>query len=435
MSTLALPDSLWAATATPAPHAPPYSGERKADAVVVGGGYTGLSAALHLAEAGADAVVLEAAEPGWGASGRNGGQVVPGLRTEIDELTRRFGAQRAERMFEFSGAFADFTFDLIERHGIDCQATRCGWIHAAHAAAGMKRLEKRAAFWAARGAPVEILERSKTEAFLGTGWYPGAYLDKRGGAVQPLSYARGLAKAAQQAGAAVHGRSRVTALERKTGGWRVQTSAGAIDAGQVLLCTNAYARLDGAGQPWPGLAQSIIAAYSFQIATRPLTDNMRATILPEGHTAADTRRLTTYFRLDHEGRLLMGGRGGLDGSTEPASFDPVVSRLKELFPQAGSAELEYFWNGRVALTLDHVPHLHELAPGLFAALGYNGRGVAMTGMIGKLLADWSLGANPNDIPLPVTRLRSIPFHRLRLPAMRLAVRWKGLCDQMEHRKG
>ncbi|HZD26729.1 MAG TPA: FAD-dependent oxidoreductase, partial [Alphaproteobacteria bacterium] len=207
--------SLWQATAVPAPDCPPLAGERRIDVAVIGGGFTGLSAALHLAEAGAKVAVLEAREPGWGASGRNGGMVIPGLKEDPDDLVARHGPEAGEAMVRASAATADLVFGLIERHSIDCDARRAGWIQPAHTAAALPALRRRYEQWAGRGADVAWLSREEIAARLGSDRYHGGWIDRRGGGLQPLSYARGLARAAQAAGAAVHGQSPVTALGRE----------------------------------------------------------------------------------------------------------------------------------------------------------------------------------------------------------------------------
>ncbi len=428
MTRPALPNSLWVATAAPAPETPPLTADRDAEVAVIGGGFTGLSAALHLAEAGVETVLLEQAEPGWGASGRNGGQVIPGFKLDPDELVARFGPERGRRLVEFGGGTADLVFDLIETHGIDCHPLRKGWIQAAHGPKAVAVTQRRAAQWQASGAPVEVLDAGRLTELTGNRSYAGGWIDRRGGSVQPLGYARGLARAAQKAGAAIHGGSPATGLSRKGDRWQVETPGGSVLARQVLIGTNGYT--DGL---WPGLAASVIPIYSYQIATRPLGDNLRRSILPEGHAVADTRRLVQYYRVDHMGRLLVGGRGHFRDSEEPRLYGEVIQGLRGLYPHLGEVELEFFWCGRVALTVDHMPHLHELVPGVTACLGYNGRGVAMSTAMGKVLAERATGTALEDLPLPASSLRPIPFHGLRQPALTVVVAWKKMLDRLESR--
>jgi glycine/D-amino acid oxidase-like deaminating enzyme len=427
-ASTAPPASVWTVSAELAPETRPLQGDRRADIAVVGAGYTGLSAALHAAERGADVVVLDAAEPGWGASGRNGGQIIPGLKHEPDELEHRYGETIGRRMWQIAGTAADFVFDLIARHKIACHAERCGWIAAAPHAAALASLRSRTEQWQRRGAPVELLDAGRIAELTGTTAYAGGMLDRRAGALQPLAYARGLAQAAQRAGAAIHGGSAVIRLESSAGTWRAVTAGGTVTARTVILATNAYS-----DDLWPGLARTVLPVQSYQVATAPLPAEVRRQVLPGGQVVSDLRRILFYFRLDPDGRLLMGGRGPLHDRGDPALFARLEQTARRIFPQIGAARWQHRWSGRVALTADHLPHLHEPRPGVLSALGYNGRGVAMATAMGRLLAARALGATPDQIGWPVTPIAPIPLHRWRLPAMALVVRWKRFQDWLDAR--
>ncbi|HLI12075.1 MAG TPA: FAD-binding oxidoreductase [Alphaproteobacteria bacterium] len=422
----ALVPSLWAATAVPAQAYAALEGETRADAVVIGGGFTGLSASLHLAEAGAEVALLEAAEIGWGASGRNGGQVIPGLKHDPDVLEAMFGPDLGPRLVKTVGGAADLVFSLVEQHGIACDAVRKGWIQPAHTARALETVRRRAESWSRYGADVAQLSRDEVRRLVGAEGYLGGWIDRRGGGIQPLSYARGLAKTAAGKGVRLYERSPALRAERTGNGWRIATPRGAVIADAVVIGTNGYT--DGL---WPGLRRSVMPVYSFQIATRPLSDNLRRTILPEGQVASDTRRLLLYYRLDAQGRLLMGGRGPFKETPGPEDAARLRQAVRRLFPQLDGIAWEFHWSGRVALTADHLPHLHELAPGVHAGLGFNGRGVAMGTMMGRFLAARALGKEQAEIAFPITPLKRIPLHGFyRLP-VRLMTGYYRLRDALE----
>lgn len=423
--TSQLPRSAWGDAAPPAVETPPLAGDVSADVAIVGAGFTGLSAALHLAAKGIEVVVLEAVEPGFGASGRNGGQVIPGLKHDPDDIIKTFGADRGERIVEFVGGAPQVVYDLIERHGIACDLQRAGWLQCAHGKAAVPGLERRVAQWSSRGAPAELIDASETQRRTGASGYVAALFDGRGATLNPLAYARGLARAAVDCGARIYAQSPAHTLEREKQ-WRIATPAGVVRAERVLLATNAYT-----DDLRPDVRRSIIPVCSYQVATAPVGDNLRSTLMPGGLGLSDTRRLLTYCRQDRDGRLLIGGRGGQRDSTDPADFQAIVRALGRLFPDAAGFPIDYCWSGRVALTLDHYPHIAEIAPGLALALGYNGRGVAMATAVGVTMAEHLAGRSLGELPLPVRPIRPIPLHGLRSPALSAAIGVKHLQDWWE----
>ncbi len=421
-----LEPSLWAATAPDAPPTPPLAEAVQVDVCIIGAGYAGLSTALHLAERGTKVVVLEAKEPGYGGSGRNGGQVIPGLKYDPDELEKKFGGEAGERLVEFAGGTADVVFDLIAKHGMDVPHARTGWIQGAHAPANVKEVEKRAAQWEKRGAPVGFLDKAETERHLGTGQYLGSWIDRRGGAVQPLAYARALAKAALAAGATIHGQTTAKGLYRQQQKWVIETRSGAtVTADRVVVCTNAYG-----GNLWPGLRQTVIAPNSYQIATEPLSDNIRKSILPFGQVSSDARKLLLYFRLDDQGRLLLGGRGPFREPTGPDDWIHLERMLTRLFPQVQGVKIAHRWCGRVAVTRDFLPHLHEPAPGLLIDIGCMGRGVALQSALGKRFAEYISTGDATVLPFPRQPIRPIPLHGLNQLYFGVAVSWYRFADRM-----
>ena len=415
-------ESLWAATAPPGPPLTALEGRHVADVAIVGAGFTGLSAALHLAEAGVDTLVVEAGEPGYGASGRNGGQVIPGLKYDPDELERRYGAG----VVHTAASGPDLVYDLIARYRIQCSAVRAGWIQPAHTPALLSLVRDRCRQWARRGAAVRELSAADVATLTGTDLYVGGWLDGRGGTVQPLAYARGLARAAIERGVRIFRDSRVQTLQHQADGWRLVLAKGEVSARRVILATNAYA--DGLHD---SLRRSVVPVPSYQLATAPLSAHLRRRILPGGQAVSDTYNLLRYFRLDAHGRLILGARGLYGRRSQAESQRSHDAALREIYPELGEPSYEYRWSGYVAITADHLPHLHDLGSGLHAALGYNGRGVAMATMLGRLVAAQARGASDPEYTYPLTPLRPIPLHAFSRLGVRATVSYLRMKDQQQ----
>ena len=400
-------NSLWSATANPTSDFLPLSDSIEADVAVIGAGFSGLSNALHLAQAGQRVVVLEAQTPGWGASGRNGGQVNPGLIQDPSHASSKFGSEMGRRMIKMSGDAGRLVFELIAKNEIQCDVRPVGWIRAAHNDAGLKGLLRIAKQWAAYGIEMEVLDKAKIADLLGTGAYIGGIIDPRGGNIHPLNYALGLAEAAHRAGAKIFGHSKAETLVSNADGHCITTSSGSVRTAKVVVCTNAYT-----GDLIPGLRQTVVPIRSIQVATVPMSDNLRSSVLPGLHAPSDTRRLLSYFRTDAHGRFLMGARGAYSEAATKVRLAEARKMTRDIFPQLNDMRWEYEWGGFVAATRDQYPHLNDLGNGIVAGLGYNGRGVAMATAMGKVLADWAIGVPAGELDFVVTPLRRIPFHGL-----------------------
>ncbi len=394
-----LPPSLYAATARPATPTPPLLRDRRASVAIVGGGFTGLSTALHLAEAGVDTVLLEAHEPGWGASGRNGGQVNPGLKLDPEVVSQRYG----EALVALSYAAPDDVFALIARHGIECEAVRGGTYRAAFGTADATELRSLAAQCGERGMPVRLLDAVAMRVATGTGRYRLGMFDPRGGQLNPLGYARGLARAALRAGAAIHGDSPVTSLTRAGAGWALATPGGVVTADRVVLASNGYT-----GGLWPGLAQSVIPVFSAIVASAPLPPALADSIVEGRGVLYELGEVTFYYRVDPAGRLLIGGRSRSRDLAGPDAFRFLSDYAIRLWPALHGVAWTHGWNGQIAATLDHMPHLHAPAAGVLACLGYNGRGVAMATVMGREIARHLQRA---ELPMPAVPIDRIGLHR------------------------
>jgi len=421
-----LPPSLWASVTPPRPPSAALAGEVRADVAIVGAGFTGLSAALALAERGRKVVVLEAAVVGWGASGRNNGQVIPTMTgAEPDAMARLFG-ETGERFAQLVSDSAAGLFDLVRRQGIDCEAVQNGWFQPAHSPGRVRLSAARVEAWGRRGAPVRLLDAAETAALVGSkDWY-GGMLNASGGHLNPLAYVRGLAKAAEAAGARIFEGTAVTGLARSGDGWRLTTPGGAILADRVLLASNGYTDWFAPSLA-PKIARSLIPVLSWQMATAPQPDHVRAEILPGLQALSDTHGDLRFFRWDARGRLVSGGAMILpfDGARRLKAL--IGERLAGIFPQMGEPKFDYVWNGRIGMTDDRMPRFHNPAEGLWTWVACNGRGVALSTALGRVFADALGGVPPAELPVPITPVRPYPFHavaRIVAPAMLAWYRFK-----------
>jgi glycine/D-amino acid oxidase-like deaminating enzyme len=404
---LPLPPSLYADTAVAPVATPQLAADRSASVAIVGGGFTGLSTALHLAEQGTDVVVVEAQEPGWGASGNNGGQINPGLKHDPDKIETDFGPDLGRRMIEFSYGTTNFTLDLIRRYQIPCEARQNGTLRAAYNEAAAAGIRATAEQCIGRGMPVKLLGRNEMRAMTGTDRYLCAMLDQRGGDLHPLSYARGLARAAISAGAAVHGETPALSLSREGSRWRITTPRATVVADKVLLATNGFT-----DDLWPALRQTIVPVFSSIAATAPLPDDIARSIMPGRPVLYESGHITVYYRIDQRNRLLMGGRGPMRWIRRPSDIAYLIRYAERLWPQLEGVGWTHGWNSRLAITADHYPHVHEPAENILISLGCNGRGVALSTAMGAQLARRLVGGRGAAIDMPITAIKPIAMHAL-----------------------
>ncbi|MBU2327157.1 MAG: FAD-binding oxidoreductase, partial [Alphaproteobacteria bacterium] len=370
--------------------------------------------------------VIEACDIGTGASGVNGGQVIPGLKQDPEMLISLFGDEAGKQLTRFVARTADVVFDLIGRERLDVEHLRCGWIQAAHTEAALQAAMQRNRQWRAQGADVALLNQAEIALLIGSEGYRGGFLDRRAGIVNPLALVHELARIATEAGADLVTRDPVTSLVRDGTSWRVGTRSGrSLRARKVLLATNAYS-----GLLFPKLARSLVWLHSFQIATEPLAPEFD-TILPGRHAVSDSRRILVYYRRSPDGRLVLGGRGSMRPPRTAEDWVHLERALLRLYPVLSNVAISHRWFGRVAMTPDHLPHLHEPEPGLLMVAGCQGRGIGLMVSLGEPIAHYVATGDPGMLPLPISPLHGIPLNRFRRVGIAAHVAWYRLLDGLE----
>jgi glycine/D-amino acid oxidase-like deaminating enzyme len=396
-------DSLWRASSPAAPVLTTLEGRLDVDVVIVGGGFTGLSAALHMAKLGMSVAIVEAQEVGFGGSGRNVGLANAGLWLEPNQLDASIGAEAGSVLYKALAAAPGYVYGLIDEYDIQCEATRNGTLHAGVGKAGLAQLERRYEQLALRGAPVQLLDAAEAQSRIGSEKFNSALFDPRAGTIQPLAYARGLAEAALKEGAKLFEFSPVDKIEPTPGGWAIYTTSGEVHAEKVILATNAYSEHGVKEQ-----ARKFLPIFYSQLASKPLSDSQLASILPNKEGVWDTCTVMSSFRLDKQGRLVFGGMGG-EGNI---LSNWASQRVAELFPILNKVKWDYSWTGKIAYSEDHLPHCQQLQNGLFSVAGYSGRGIGPGTVVGMELAQWFAGQREN-LSIPTTLLRDIPFRELK----------------------
>jgi glycine/D-amino acid oxidase-like deaminating enzyme len=405
------PASLWAAVTSAGPDLPELAGATEADVVVIGAGFTGLSTALHLREAGVDVAIVEAMEPGWGASGRNNGQVIPTLsRPDPDDIVARHGAV-GERFVGLLRDSAQTLFDVAWRYQIQAEQEQAGWIQPVHSPGRIKIAERRVRQWSKFGAPVELLSRDQTRQMLGSDAWFGGFWNKSGGHINPLALSRGLARAVLEQGCRIYARSPATGFERKNGRWIVRTEKGEISGRALILATNAYTG-EFSKSLMPDIAREAMPVLSWQMATQPLSETARATIIPGRQAMSDTHGELYFGRYDARNRLVTGGAVIGPGNKAERIKQHVTERLQRLWPQIGPVEFDYVWNGYVGMTTDFLPRIHRLGPDAYGWTGCNGRAVALAIALGDELSKAVRGIPERDLALPFSDPVPILAHGL-----------------------
>lgn len=402
MNAIDKPMSLWDDTSTETVRTRNDGVKDTVDVVIVGAGFTGLSAAIHCTENGMSCHVIEAEHVGYGGSGRNTGLVNAAAWLPPQDVIKQLGAKAGKKFVDIFSDAPSFVFGLIKKYNIECEVTNTGTIHAAHGKSGFVDLQYRKSEWDRLGAPVDLLSADETAELTGTRRFYGALVDKRAGTINPMGYCRGLARAALQNGAKLTTNCRVHNVIKENDGWRIITSNGDLKAKYVILGTNAYT-----DKLWPGLSQTFTRINYFNCATVPLGERIKY-ILPQRQGLWDTGKIMFSLRRDKYDRLIIGSMGRIHGNRKSGITKRWASaQLKRLFPDLGPLEFENIWYGEIAMTPTHLPGVHQLDRNLYTSIGYNGRGITTGTVFGRALADMISSSSPDGLPLPITKMAKV----------------------------
>ncbi|WP_025769860.1 NAD(P)/FAD-dependent oxidoreductase [Thioalkalivibrio sp. HK1] len=420
------PDSWYAATIPDPPPTPVLAGSHSADVCVVGGGYTGLSAAMYLAERGYSVILLEAHRCGWGASGRNGGQIGSGLRGSADALEATLGVERARILWNLCEEAKSLIAERIARHGIECEY-RPGNLLACIRSRHIPAIEREAEFCLKRYGyeGFRMFDRQAMRAEVASDEYAGGRMDAGGGHLHPLRYALGMARAASKLGVRIFEHSKVESI-RWSQPASLRTMSGEVSARYVILAGNAYL-----GGIEPRIESRIMPITSYMLATESLGESRARSLIPSGACVHSTRFVVDYYRLSHDHRLLFGG--GETWSRRPLSTpkDFVRRYLSRVFPQLAKVGIDYAWSGQLAITMSRLPHVGRLPPNGFFAQGFSGHGVALSQIAGVLIAEALCGTAERFDVLASLRHRPFPGGtRLRHPLLVLGMLFYALRDRI-----
>tara|TARA_Y100000592_G_scaffold31575_1_gene50243 strand:- start:3269 stop:4531 length:1263 start_codon:yes stop_codon:yes gene_type:complete len=401
------------------------AGARDADVCIVGAGFTGLSAALELAEAGRSVIVLEAEDVGWGCSGRNGGQINPGVACDHSRVVRELGEADARKVWQLGVDGVELLRDRVARHSIDCDL-KWGILLVANKARQVPDLHAWQQELGELGYDrLEFHDRAALQGLLRADYHAGV-MDWGGGDLHPLKYAQGLARAAEQAGVRIFERSAVLSYAEEGGAVAVQTAGGQVRAGHLLLAGNAYL-----GKLLPWYRKGFMPIGSYIGATRPLGD-LATALIPSRAAVCDMNTLIDYYRLTPDNRLLFGGRASARDALPDALRQTMRQRMAQVFPQLAGEDFEYLWGGQVAMTMSKAPVFGRLGRRVLYTQGYSGQGVALAGLAGKLMADTVLGDARNfDLMARWRHLPVPPGAPLQTAIRALALLWYRLQDSRQ----
>ena len=383
------------------------------DLIIIGGGYTGCSAALFAAKKGLSVALIDQ-KIGYGGSGRNVGLVNAGLWLHPKKVEKILGAEAGVKLNNALASAHDLVFSLINENEINCSANRSGTLHCAHSQKGLADIELRFKQLSERGAELELLDRNETQQRTGSSSFFGSLLNKKAGTINPLDYCQGLARAAHSQGASIYESTLATKIQSSNNHWMVETSQGLIKAKMLLIATNAYQ------QPITGIKSSEYTSVQyFQVATDPLPEKISKMILPNGEGCWDTASVMSSFRLDESNRFIIGGVGNLDHIASKIHTKWAKRKMESLFPMLKNIPIKYSWHGRIAMTNSHIPKIVKLGNNAYSIYGYSGRGIGPGTYFGKAVAECLLNNNEDYLPVSPVNYNQELFRSIKSKAFEL----------------
>ena len=377
------------------------------DLAIIGGGYTGCSAALSAAESGLSVTLIDK-KIGFGGSGRNVGLVNSGLWLPPKKVENMLGKEAGIKLNQSLSSAPDLVFNLIDKYNIDCNANRSGTLHCAHSRKGFKDIQNRYQQLTERGAELDLLGPEEAWKRIGSSKFHGALLNKKAGTINPLSYCQGLARAAKSRGAKIFESSLATQIDYKNKLWSIQTEDGSVQSKMLLIATNAYQqKINGAA------ASKYTPVYYFQAATKPLSKDSLEGILPNNEGCWDTATVMSSFRLDSDNRFIIGGIGNLGPNISKIHSAWAKRKTQSIFPSLENTSLDYFWGGQIAMTDDHIPKILRIGQNAYSIFGYSGRGIGPGTFFGKSIVETFLTGSEESLPIIPTHSNDEIFGKLK----------------------
>lgn len=420
--------SMWEATSNNAKRREALKGKQTCDVTIIGAGFTGLSTALHLQEKGYQTIVLDSERVGFGASGRNGGELIPGPSgTTMRGLAEKVGIERAQQIWDITVEAIDLTENIIQKYEIDCDFVRNGDLRPAYKPSHLDSMKKDAEFIAAKFNydKIEIIEKHDLVNELDTDFYHGVRLNLTGAHYHPLNYCLGLADAIERLQGKIYEKSKAISIEKNSKGkFVVNTKEGQVESEHVVIATNAYS-----GDLNQKIKRSVVPVESIMIATEPLDENFAKSLIKNNRAVSDSKNLLYYFRLTSDHRLAFGGSGRSSTSSGLSKmYRKLYEGMLKVFPQLKPYRIEYMWGGKVGFTQAMLPYIGVLENGIHFGIGYGGRGASLATMFGKILAEMIAGEKNINNPFQVKQLKEIPFHSQHTKAVGIIKYYKQLQD-------